>query len=445
MKIFNGIRYSIHLLLCLIFLVVYCNIGINLTKDLVKSKNISKIPRDVLSEYNYLKAILDAPDKKAKTTTDGLSNFMSSEWPIMTLSLGSYGMSNLAKKSPALKNEVSLYIRKAIERAKKPEYYNFVVDHYGDPFHSKKIKDNAFYLGHFVLMLALYREVSGDNQYDELFHKFAHAFYQNFKQSPTFCLTSYAELTWTSEQVVPFRALKIHDDIFGTNYREVIYQWQDMMEKHFMDSKAGLLITSLDNKTGQIFEGPRTIANAWTILFLHDILPDFCKKLYFNMKKELMVTRLGFPMFKEWAEEKQYATGDTGPILWDVSAVSTAFGIGSAAVMGDDLIFRATRYLSSVLAMEVSYLDKSKYLVGGQIGTAAMFWIKSMEIVTDNPKQAIPLKSIIFLYFFLAIVILLNVWLFFSTLNRWKSTIGRSCKIGKKGKESRLSTDILTS
>ncbi len=421
MKIFNTIRYCINLLICLSFLAIYCNIGINLTDDLVKSKNVLEIPRDIALEYNYLKFILDASDKKIKTTTDGFSNFASSEWPIMTLSLGAYGMSNIAKKYPELKKEVSSYIRKAIERAQKPEYYNFVIDHYGDPFHSKEIKDNAFYLGHFVLMLALYREISADNQFDDLFHKFAYVFYKNFKQSPTFCLASYAGLTWTSEQVVPFRALKIHDDIFGTNYREIIYQWQGMMERRFMEQD--LLVTAIDKNTGQIFEGVRTIPNAWTILFLHDVLPDFCKKLYSNMKNELMVTRLGFPMFKEWAGKKQYATGDTGPIIWDVSAVSTALGIGSAAVMGDDLVFRPTKYLSNTLAMEVSYANKSKYLIGGQIGTAAMFWVKSMELIGPYSEQDMPLKNIIFLYGFILIAILLNVWIFLDTLKRWRLAV----------------------
>ncbi|MFC1704284.1 hypothetical protein ACFL1E_05860 [Candidatus Omnitrophota bacterium] len=411
LRTLKAIRLVVHGILCLFLLACFINIGMNLPINLVE-RNSGGIPRDVIQEYNYIKSMLDKSDSKKKTFTDGLSNFMGSEWPIMTYSLASYGMRNLAITYPDLKEEASGYIQKAIERTKRPEYYNFIVEHYGNPFHSDEIKDNAFYLGHFTLMLALYREVSGDDQYDELFHKFAYGFYVNFKESPTVCLTSYPGLTWTSEQVVPFRALKVHDDVFGTNYSEVIHKWKRIMEQRFIPAETGLLVTTIDKDSGFIYQGERAIPNEWTILFLHDILPDFTKKLYLNMKRELMVYRFGFPMFKEWVGDKQHATGDTGPIVFDVSPVSTAFGIASAAVMGDHAVYQPTRYLSDAIAVGVTFGNKRKYLLGGQIGTAAMFFVKTMELLSRNQTRIVPLQSIISIFAYIMAIVLINLlWL----------------------------------
>ena len=395
--------------LCL--LIILCNTAFNITMNLLRVGDRNGIPRDVIQEYNYLKSILDKPSAKKKTVTDGFSEgFEDSEWPVMTLSLTSYAMSNLVVKDPSLKEEVSGYLKKAIDRVMLPEYYHFTVDHYGDPFKGEKIGDNAFYLGHFILMLAVYRDVSGEGDYDELFHRLALGFYENFKNSPTRCLTSYTDMTWTSEQVVPFRALKIHDDIFGTNYKEVIYEWRDIMEEKFIPEETGILITMLDKDSGFILQGERTIPNAWTIMFLYDILPDFCRSLYQNMKKELMITRLGFPMFKEWVGEEQHVTGDTGPIIWDAAVSSTAFGIASAAVMGDDEVFYPVRGLADVLALAVSFNGKRKYLLGGQIGTTGMFLVKTMALVRENTPGRTPVKNIVFIYGFIIAIGALVFW-----------------------------------
>ena len=154
-----------------------------------------RIEKQLIQEYNYLKTLLDASSTKQKTITPGYSDFISSEWPVMTLSLFCYGARNLALARPEYKEEAAHYMKIAIERVITPEYYHFIIDHFGDPFISEDIKDNAFYLGHVVMMLACYREATNDDSLDGFFHTFAEWFFTNYQQYPTYCLESYKYLT----------------------------------------------------------------------------------------------------------------------------------------------------------------------------------------------------------------------------------------------------------
>ena len=341
-----------------------------------------EVESNLIKEYNYLKSTLDKSTAKKIEETDGLTGFKTSEWPMMTLSFFCYGARNLAIARPELKPEISLYMRKAIDRAMTPEYYHFIVSHYGDPFKDGKIKDNAFYLGHFVMMLSCYREVAEDGYYDELYDKFALSFFENIMDSQTASLESYRGLTWTSEQVVPLRALAIHHKLFSSGYYRAVVYWQDTMVKKFIVD--GLMVTMLDKNTGSHLEGPRAIPNTFTILYMHDILPDFSEILYKRIKETFLIKIFRFPAFKEFMGPFQHSTGDTGPIIFGAAPSSTAFGLGCAAIYGDSEVFTPISLLVDCFGMPVEGLNKRKYLFGGAIGTSAVFMLRSLILLNDS-------------------------------------------------------------
>ncbi|MCP4108127.1 MAG: hypothetical protein GY749_21705 [Desulfobacteraceae bacterium] len=401
--------------LALVFLIML----FNFSKDIVHYDK-DRINRELIAEFNYLKSLTEEPDKKKITVTDGYSDFTSSEWPLMTLSLSCYGARNLAMKNPLLKKDVSEYLKKAVKRMMTPEYYHFIVEHYGDPFKSDRIRDNAFYLGHFVLTLAFYREISGDSTYDDLFHKFCLAFYENFKQSPTLSLESYPGQCWSSEQALPLRALKIHDDIFGTSYSEVIFMWKKKMEEQFTDRQSGLLVSLYNKETGFVYQGPRTIPNTWTIMFLYDILPEFCRKLYMNTKRGMLIKRMGFPVFKEYLGKVQRSTPDTGPIIWSISTPSTCFAMGCAGIYGDREIFSSINVLANSFGLAVNWGNRRKYLTGGQIGTSAVFLCRSMLLMGDMKELSCPVKNMLVLFFLFLVLFFLVLWRLWKVLAKVK-------------------------
>jgi hypothetical protein len=393
-RVASSIMLAIYLLLFLIFGWVWLKLNYNMVFPYTKQR----LKQEIICEYNYLKSLLDRPDPKIKTATDGWSNFQSSEWPLQVLSLFSYGTRNLALAGIIPKEEAALYIKKAVERAMKPEYYNFIVPHFGDPFKDKEIKDNAFYLGHFTNMLALYREVSQDSQFDELFHKFAEAFYQNYKNSPSSCLASYPGMTWTSEQAVPLRALKYHDDIFGTNYRGVVKRWKEIMQSRYTDTQTSVLVTGVDTRTGYVWQGPRAIPNTWTILFLFQVLPDYCKELYQNTRQAFLVNKLGLPAFSEWFYGAQISDGDTGLIIWGISPAGTCFGMGSAGIYADSEVFWGINILGDTFGLPVTLHDQRRYLLGANIGTACAYFCRSMAFTSQKNFRPFPKEKLHTLY-----------------------------------------------
>lgn len=389
------------LLIYAVIFIVIGWVGFRLAFNMAVPYTHARLAHEVVGEYNYLKSLLDKPDTKIKTTTDGWVNFQPSEWPFQVLSLFTYGTRNLAQAGLIPKDEASRYMQIAIERAMKPEYYNFIVPHFGDPFKDEAIRDNAFYLGHFTNMLALYREVSGDARFDGLFRKFSRAFYENYKANPFNCLASYPGMTWTSEQAVPLRALKYHDDFFGTHYMEVVHRWEEIMETRYTERR-GVLITGLDTINGKIWQGPRSIPNTWTILFLHEVLPQYCEKLYRNTKNAFVITRLGFPVFTEWLEGSQISDGDSGPIVFGASPAGTCFGMGTAGIYGDSEVFWGINILGDSIGLPVSIHGQRHYLLGGDIGTACAYFSRSMAFAGQKEFKPFPAKRIIPLFLIVA-------------------------------------------
>ena len=397
----------IALIVDIIFAVIFGWIWLRLNYNIIFPYNKSRLQKELVCEYNALKSLLDKPDPKTKTVTDGWHNFQPSEWPFQVLSLFCYGTRNLVMAGIIPRQEAALYMKKALDRAMQPEYYHFIVAHFGDPFHSDSIKDNAFYLGHLVNMLALYREVSGDAAFDKWFHKFAQAFYENYNLSPTSCLDSYYGYGWTSEQAVPLRALKYHDQIFGTNYMQAVVRWKDIMLQRFTHPKEKVLVTGVDKLTGRIWQGPRAIPNTWTILFLHEVLPDYCRKLYKNTKNAFLIRRLGFPVFKEWLEGEQVSDGDTGPIVWGVSSVSTCFGMGNAGIYGDGELFWGINVIADTLGLPFTIGGKRRYLLGGNIGTVCAYLCRSMGFMSAQDFVPFSRKKIIPIYLIVSVLLLL--------------------------------------
>ena len=82
--VFRYIVNIIRSILCVSLLLIFINVTFTLTLNLIRLNSSDKIPADLLAEYNYLKSVLDKPDRKVVTTTNGVSNFASSA---MTVSI----------------------------------------------------------------------------------------------------------------------------------------------------------------------------------------------------------------------------------------------------------------------------------------------------------------------------------------------------------------------
>ena len=96
--------------------------------------------------------------------------------------------------------------------------------------------------------------------------------------------------------------------------------------------------------------------------------------------------------------KKQYATGDTGPILFGAATTSTAFAMGCAGVYGDSKVFMPICLLADCFGASVRYSGKKHFLIGGDIGTAGLFLCHSMMLVGPPAKEKLTPFQFFFLY-----------------------------------------------
>jgi hypothetical protein len=213
----------------------------------------------------------------------------------------------------------------------------------------------------------------------EQYHRQSAALAEAFRQSPTYHLEAYPGGSWPVDNIVALTSLQLHDDLYHTDYAEVVALWLAYTRAH-LDPTTGLLPHRIEAQTGELRENARASSLVMALIFLGELDPDFAHEQYTRFRELYAQPVLDFVLMREYPRG---VTGsgdvDSGPLLGDISPVSSGVALATARINGDEETLERLIQLSEVVGLPVTASDRKWFSLGLlPVGDAFLIWGKTI-------------------------------------------------------------------
>lgn len=327
--------------------------------------------QDLISRRDYLvEEVLD-PSFSIHSMPFVLNDFFKGEWAFGTLSMTAIGLYNLSILYPDTKEYNRSKLKQIIQLALKHELRHFDSEIWGnqDALATLNGLDGHLgILGHLGLMISMYKQLSGTNEFDEIHHKIMDGLKLKLSQK---CLLAE---TYPNSIFVPDNLTAIAALAMDPQMKSFTREWRTKARTILYDENGNFNFT-LDSKCRPEGE-PRGIGTSWNMFFMQYIDESEMEANYQKLIQEFVrMTPFGYKGVREWLSHSENTTGDidSGPLVFGFSAVSTAFAVSGALKWGDKEFTQDIFTLTELLGWTRSWNQKRDYLFAPIVGDAILF------------------------------------------------------------------------
>ena len=324
--------------------------------------------KDLLGRRDYLGTMLLAPPSDVLIRMPkSIGPQFQGEWALYSCSMTTAALANIAILYPQNKELSIKFIGQIIDIALSPEIreydaFRWMEDPmegvYGDLSHIS-------YYSHIAWMISRYKQIGGDNKYDDIYHSLCKAMNRRIRQSQYLNLPTYPEeYIYIPDMLVAIVALHNYSCQHDGKYATTVNMWIERAKNEWIDKETGLLASILvdDADSVAIMQPIRGSYSALNCYYLSLIDPTFAKVQYECLKEKFRQDFL-INGIKEYHDETCLLGFDidAGPIILNLSPSGTAFAMGCATSL-DDLTFRSQLLETAEIAgSTVTWFGKSHY------------------------------------------------------------------------------------
>ena len=326
--------------------------------------------KDIIRRANYLTSkVATTPQKLLEEMPSGIGEQFQGEWAIYSCSMTCAALANIAILYPKNRELSIKFIGEIIDIALSEEIKEYDRMRWGeDPMDGiYGNRSHISYYSHVAWMISRYKQIGGDNKYDDTYHSLCKAMNNRICQSPIFNAPTYpGECIYIPDMLVSIVALSNYAHQYSGKYQSTVDKWIKKASSEWIDQETGLLASFLEENHGkaQIVLPVKGSYSALNCYYLSLVDPEFAKEQYDCLMKNY---KQGFPFagIKEY-HDRTCLFGmdiDAGPIIFNLSPSGTAFTIGCATSL-DDMEFR-NRLLKTaeIGGSTVTWFGKSHYLL----------------------------------------------------------------------------------
>ena len=326
--------------------------------------------KDIIRRANYLTSkVATTPQKLLEEMPSGIGEQFQGEWAIYSCSMTCAALANIAILYPKNRKLSIKFIGEIIDIALSEEIKEYDRMRWGeDPMDGiYGNRSHISYYSHVAWMISRYKQIGGDNKYDDTYHSLCKAMNNRICQSPIFNAPTYpGECIYIPDMLVSIVALSNYAHQYSGKYQSTVDKWIKKASSEWIDQETGLLASFLEENHGkaQIVLPVKGSYSALNCYYLSLVDPEFAKEQYDCLMKNY---KQGFPFagIKEY-HDRTCLFGmdiDAGPIIFNISPSGTAFTIGCATSL-DDMEFR-NRLLKTaeIGGSTVTWFGKSHYLL----------------------------------------------------------------------------------
>ena len=326
--------------------------------------------KDIIRRANYLTSkVATSPQKLLDEMPSGIGAQFQGEWAIYSCSMTCAALANIAILYPKNKELSIKFIGEIIDIALSEEIREYDRMRWGeDPMdgiygnHS-----HISYYSHVAWMISRYKQIGGDNKYDDTYHSLCKAMNNRICKSSILNVPTYpGEYIYIPDMLVAIVALSNYSHQYGGKYQPTVDKWIERARSEWIDQETGLLASFLEEENGkaQIVLPVKGSYSALNCYYLSLVDPKFAKEQYDLLKKnfrqDFLITGL-----KEY-HDRTCLFGmdiDAGPIIFNLSPSGTAFVIGAATSL-DDMKFRKELLKTAEIGgSTISWFGTSHYLL----------------------------------------------------------------------------------
>ena len=257
-----------------------------------------------------------------------------------------------------------------------------------------QVPNGVFYLGWKNRLLGGLLELAGKEGKAEeiqLFHTQSETLAKAYRERPTHSLDAYPGQCWPCDNVMALASLKVHDELFGTDYHKVIAVWVDFMRER-LDPETGLLPHKIDGPTGAMTIAPRASSQVYMLALLPELDPSFGREQYAIFRRCFVMDWLGLMPVREYQRGiAGKGDVDTGPLLFGIGPSATTVSIAAARANGDFELAERNTILSEMVGFPQTHLDEKSFAFGKVVvADAFLAWGKSLTSWTKHAQASYP-------------------------------------------------------
>ena len=326
--------------------------------------------KEIICRANYLTAkVATSPQQLLDEMPSGIGAQFQGEWAIYSCSMTSAALANIAILYPQNKELAIKFIGQIIDIAMAPEIREYDSMRWNqDPLESLNgNKSHVSYLSHLAWMIGRYKQVGGDEKYDNLYHSLCEAMNRRMLQSQSLNLQTYpGELIYIPDMLVAIVALSDYSHYYNGKYKSTVDKWVERARTEWIDKETGLLASFLaeDNETVEIVLPVKGSYSALNCYYLSLVDPAFATEQYECLKRNFKQS-IPFAGLREY-HDRTCLFGmdiDAGPILFNLSPSGTGFAIGCATSLGDMEFRNKLLKTAEIGGSTITWFGKSHYLI----------------------------------------------------------------------------------
>ncbi|MBN1962624.1 MAG: hypothetical protein JW841_16955 [Deltaproteobacteria bacterium] len=235
-----------------------------------------------------------------------------------------------------------------------------------------QLGNNGLYLSHLNIILGTYETVNRNAKYKSLNkHISTHLAQLSHNQWAHAQSFAHSKQRWPADQSALLFSLWLYDQNFNSQIAvQPIKHWLLYMSESAVSDFNNLPVSEITNttKTSQI---PRGCALSFSIRYMAAFAHKQAIILWKQYIQTFKISFLGFSGLREWPPNTSARSDiDSGPIIMEVGAAATGFGLGAARAVDDEKMYKE---LTNSITLLYSLANQNLRQVGDSILARSIF------------------------------------------------------------------------
>ena len=298
------------------------------------------------------------------------------EWLYGTYAMAAMGFGQCALNHPADRAHYLQRMEQAIDEMLSMRVRKFDIElWHSDPLETLDSNEgHAAYLGYMNLAMSFHHLLDPDSRFAELNDRISDSLRRRIQASPTLLLESYPWETYPVDNCAVITSVALNSRANGNPHDPLAEQWADQCRRKYTDPKSGLLIQSVNGRTGNPRSYPRGSGTTLGLYFLSFMDSDLSKDLYKAVESGLSCTICGFGFMREYPRGI-HGRGDidSGMVILGIGLSPTGFALGGARIHGDGATFRKLYATAHAAGAPLRSGDTLHFVTGASLGDAILF------------------------------------------------------------------------